>query len=151
LTWFVHTMQVYFDIILQYSLKSGCLKSSDYWRAVTESGGQLVFFTDFHLDGLPPAWPYINILLWSYSAVVSHKTLHSLFPFFQDLFHVFIQPKWVDVFSIKVFKQKQLIFIVVPCMTFQSLLYCSNSCTSLHFKTLKSQTKTLKIRPYMFR
>jgi hypothetical protein len=25
-----------------------------------------------------------------------------------------------------------------------SLLYCSNSCTSLHFKTLKSHTKTLK-------
>ena len=37
------------------------------------------------------------------------------------------------------------------CMLFQSLLYCSNSCTSLHFKTLKSHTKTLKIRPYMFR
>jgi hypothetical protein len=36
-------------------------------------------------------------------------------------------------------------------MLFQSLLYCSNSCTSLHFKTLKSHTKTLKIRPYMFR
>jgi hypothetical protein len=33
----------------------------------------------------------------------------------------------------------------------KSLLYCSNSCTSLCFKTLKSQTKTLKIRPYMFR
>ena len=32
-----------------------------------------------------------------------------------------------------------------------SLLYCSNSCTSLHFKTLKSHTKTLKILPYMFR
>jgi len=31
------------------------------------------------------------------------------------------------------------------------LLYCSNSFTSLHFKTLKSHTKTLKIRPYMFR
>jgi len=26
--------------------------------------------------------------------------------------------------------------IVVPCMLFQSLIYCSNSCTSLHFKTL---------------
>ena len=36
-------------------------------------------------------------------------------------------------------------------MLFQSLLYCSNSCTSLHFKTLNSQTKTLKIRPKMFR
>ena len=36
-------------------------------------------------------------------------------------------------------------------MLFQSLLYCSNSCTSLHFKILKSHTKTLKIRPYMFR
>jgi len=45
-----------------------------------------------------------------------------------------------------------LIFIVVPCcMLFQSLFYCSNSCTSLHFKALKSHTKTLKIRPYMFR
>jgi hypothetical protein len=45
-----------------------------------------------------------------------------------------------------------LIFItVVPCMLFQSLLYCSNSCTLLHFKILKSHTKTLKIRPYMFR
>jgi len=43
------------------------------------------------------------------------------------------------------------VFIVVPCMLFQSLLYCSNSCISLHFKTLKSHTKTLKIRPYMFR
>jgi hypothetical protein len=41
------------------------------------------------------------------------------------------------------------VFIVVPCCCtlFQSLLYCSNSCTSLHFKTLKSHTKTLKIRP----
>ena len=34
---------------------------------------------------------------------------------------------------------------------FQFLLYCSNSCTSLHFKIIKSDTKTLKIRPYMFR
>ena len=42
------------------------------------------------------------------------------------------------------------VFIVIPCMLFQSLLYCSNLCTSLHFKTLKSHTKTLKIRPYMF-
>jgi hypothetical protein len=30
------------------------------------------------------------------------------------------------------------------------LLYSFNSCTSLHFKALKSHTKTLKIRPYMF-
>ena len=43
------------------------------------------------------------------------------------------------------------VFIVVPCMLFQSLLYCSNSCTSLHFKTLTSHTKTVKLRPYMFR
>jgi hypothetical protein len=28
-------------------------------------------------------------------------------------------------------------------MLYQSFLYCSNSCTSLHFKTLKSHTKTL--------
>ena len=43
-------------------------------------------------------------------------------------------------------------FIVVSCcMLFQSLLYCPNSRSSLHFKTLKSHTKTLKIRPYMFR
>jgi hypothetical protein len=42
--------------------------------------------------------------------------------------------------------------VVVPCcVLFQSLLYCSNSCTSLHFKILKSSTKTLKIRPHMFR
>ena len=41
---------------------------------------------------------------------------------------------------------------VVPCcMLFQSLLHCSNSCTSLHFKTLKSHTKTRKIRSSMFR
>jgi hypothetical protein len=45
----------------------------------------------------------------------------------------------------------KIFIIVVPCMLFQSLLYCSNSCNSLHFKTLKSYTKTLKIRPYMFR
>jgi len=42
-----------------------------------------------------------------------------------------------------------------PCTTLnrflRPLLYCSNSCTSLHFKTLKSHTKTLKIRPYVFR
>ena len=31
-------------------------------------------------------------------------------------------------------------------MLFQSLLYCSNSWTSLHFKILKSHTKTLKTR-----
>ena len=43
-----------------------------------------------------------------------------------------------------------IFFIVVPCMLFQSLVYCSNSCTSRHFKTLKSHTKTLKIRPYIF-
>jgi hypothetical protein len=42
-------------------------------------------------------------------------------------------------------------FNVVPCMLFKFLLYCSNSKTSLHFKTLKSHIKTLKIRPYMFR
>jgi hypothetical protein len=33
---------------------------------------------------------------------------------------------------------------------YNSLLYCSNSCTSLHFKILKSHTKALKIRSYMF-
>ena len=43
-----------------------------------------------------------------------------------------------------------IFFIAVPCMLFQSLLYYSNSCTSPHFKTLISHTKTLKIRPYMF-
>jgi hypothetical protein len=44
------------------------------------------------------------------------------------------------------------IFVAVPCcMLFQSLIYCSNSCTSLHFKILKSHTKTLKICPCMFR
>ena len=48
-------------------------------------------------------------------------------------------------------KQSTILFIVVPCMLFQSLLYCSNSWTTLHFKILKSHTKTLKIRPYMFR
>jgi len=36
-------------------------------------------------------------------------------------------------------------------MLFKYLLYCSNSCTSLHFETLKPHTKTLKILPYMFR
>jgi len=36
-------------------------------------------------------------------------------------------------------------------MLFQYLLYCSKSCTSPHFKVLKSYTKTFKIRPYMFR
>jgi len=41
-------------------------------------------------------------------------------------------------------KLKQTVYLI-------SLLYRSNSCTSLHFKTLKSHTKTLKIRPYMFR
>jgi len=40
----------------------------------------------------------------------------------------------------------QVIFIVVPCMLFQSLLYCSNSCTPLHFKTLKH----LKFTPACF-
>ena len=35
--------------------------------------------------------------------------------------------------------------------SFVSLLYCSKSCTSLHFKTLKSHTKTLKMRPYVLR
>jgi len=39
---------------------------------------------------------------------------------------------------------------IVQILLYFSLLYCSNSCTSLHFKTLKSHTKTLKIRPYMF-
>jgi hypothetical protein len=44
-----------------------------------------------------------------------------------------------------------IIFSVVLWMFFQSLLYYSNSCTSLHFKTLKFHTKALKIRPSMFR
>jgi hypothetical protein len=35
-------------------------------------------------------------------------------------------------------------------MLFQSLLYCSNSCTSLHFKTLKSHTKQLKFAATCF-
>ena len=49
------------------------------------------------------------------------------------------------------YQKMWIIFSVVPCcMLFQSLLYCSNSCTSLHFKTLTSHTKILKIRPYMF-
>jgi len=47
-------------------------------------------------------------------------------------------------------KSHTLIFKVVPCVLFQSVLYCSNSCTSLHFKTLKSHSKTLKIYPNMF-
>jgi hypothetical protein len=52
------------------------------------------------------------------------------------------------VHSFEIYK----LFIVVPCcMLFQCLLYCSKSCTSLHFKTLKSHTETLKICPYMFR
>jgi hypothetical protein len=32
---------------------------------------------------------------------------------------------------------------------YDSLLYCSNSCTSLHFKILKSHTRTHKIHPYI--
>jgi hypothetical protein len=49
-------------------------------------------------------------------------------------------------------RNRMSVFIVVPCcMLFQSLLYCSNSCTSLHFKTLKSYTKILKISPYILR
>ena len=47
-------------------------------------------------------------------------------------------------------KLNSVFFIVVLCMFFQSLLYCSNSCTSLHFKTLKSHTKTLKITCFGF-
>jgi len=43
-----------------------------------------------------------------------------------------------------------VVFIVVPRMLFQSLLYCSNSCTSLHFKTIKSHTKPLKTGPFLF-
>jgi hypothetical protein len=42
----------------------------------------------------------------------------------------------------------------IKCHSFKCflyVLYCSNSCTSLHFKILKSHTKTLKICPYMFR
>jgi len=31
-----------------------------------------------------------------------------------------------------------------------SVLYCSNSCTSLHFKTLKSHAKHLKFGPTYF-
>jgi hypothetical protein len=42
-------------------------------------------------------------------------------------------------------KRIPLVFTVVPCMLFQSLFYCSNSCISLHFKTPKSHTKTLRI------
>jgi hypothetical protein len=47
---------------------------------------------------------------------------------------------------------KFTVFLIAAlCMLFQSLLYCSNSCTSLHFKILRYHTKTLKIRHYMFR
>jgi modification target Cys-rich repeat protein len=48
-------------------------------------------------------------------------------------------------------KHVEFFFIVVSCcMLFQSLLYCSNSCTSLHFKILKSQAKHLKFAPTCF-
>jgi len=41
---------------------------------------------------------------------------------------------------------------MIDCEVYvESLLYCSNSCTSLHFKTLKSHTKALKICAYVFR
>jgi len=43
-----------------------------------------------------------------------------------------------------------VMFIVVLCCMLFHCLYCSNSCTSLHFKILKSHIKTLKIRSYMF-
>ena len=60
------------------------------------------------------------------------------------IYHFICQRKAYGKYFIKT-------FIVVPCMLFQSLLYCFNLCTSLHFKILNSHTKTLKIRTYMFR
>jgi hypothetical protein len=47
--------------------------------------------------------------------------------------------------------KEKLIFIVVSCKLFQLLLYCSNSCTPLHFKILNVHTKTFKFAHQMFR
>jgi hypothetical protein len=58
---------------------------------------------------------------------------------------------WKSVIKTSKYIHSLIFIIVVPCMLSQSLLYCSNSCTSLHFKLLKSHTKTLKNRPYIFR
>jgi hypothetical protein len=54
------------------------------------------------------------------------------------------------------FKSQRLLSLMVDKMSqiqlvLIFLLYCSKSCTSLHFEILKSHTKTLKICPYMFR
>jgi hypothetical protein len=43
------------------------------------------------------------------------------------------------------FEFMHVFFIVVLCMLFQSFLYCSKSCTSLHSKILKSHTEMLKM------
>ena len=62
---------------------------------------------------------------------------------------VLLEDQIYEVFSF-ISRKGNVMFIVVPCILFQSLLYCSNSCTSLHFETLKSHTKTLKILHYMY-
>ena len=67
------------------------------------------------------------------------------------VFYSEINTKWWKKYSNQMIinygvLQPHKIFIVVPRMLFQSLLYCSKSCTSLHFKTLKH----LKFAPTCF-
>jgi hypothetical protein len=87
----------------------------------------------------------------NYSWIQSFATLLTLYFFwviqgFRILYAHNIQSPWI---AHKKEHKVELINLLNNCV--QSLLYCSNSCTPLHFQILKSHTKTLKIRPYMFR
>jgi hypothetical protein len=62
-----------------------------------------------------------------------------------------INMKYWCIWLVDLFECIFLSSLLYRALLFQYLLYCSNSYTSLYFKTLKSHTKTLKIRPYMFR
>jgi len=72
-----------------------------------------------------------------------HCTVHCCF----NLFFIVVPCIVFLVFSSLLYRACcfNLFFIVVPCTLFESLLYCSNSCTLLHFKTLKSHTKILSV------
>jgi hypothetical protein len=58
-----------------------------------------------------------------------------------------VNSTWVGLYNKNA---KRLYTNNIQGLFFTALLYCSNSWTSLHFLTMKSHNKTLKIRHYMF-
>ena len=97
----------------------------------------------WHLRGLSDSPPLWHLFFHSFMSVRTS---------FQDV-HATARAIYITTLMQFVANRHQVSFLTLRCATwnsFQSLLYCPNSCTSLHFKTLKSHIKTLKFAPTCF-